>query len=519
MVTKYKTVITAAGAEKFAAALTPGGKKVTITQMAVGDGNGILPEPNVKQTSLVNEVWRHTLNKVSQDNKHKNYAIAELVIPPEIGGFWLREMGLYDESGALIAVGNMAESYKPELEEGSGRAQTIRMVVILSDVASIDLTIDTSTVMATQDYIDNKLSDHELSRRHPDATLSDKGFTQLSSAVNSISEAFSATPKAVKTAYDAAVEANKNANGRVPSGAGLNSYAESISDAATDLRMRSGFYNASDAKNGMPGGSSWKYYFNAAHSNAVGYNGTIGIDFNGGLIGFATVNAGVFGGWNMIHHDGYNNCPVGVPLPWPSDVIPSGYAIMQGQSFDKNIYPLLAAAYPSGVIPDMRGQTIKGKPTGRAVISFEGDGIKSHTHTATASNTDLGTKSTTAFDYGTKTSSTFDYGTKSTNSTGAHTHVSGVRTPPDVAVYGLTSSSGGHYTPGNGNAATSANTNSAGNHAHSVAIGAHNHSIGIGSHAHSLVLGAHGHTITVTASGNAENTVKNIAFNYIVRLA
>jgi len=202
MATKYKTVVTTAGATKFAAALTTGGKKVNITTMAVGDGGGTLPEPNAGQTKLVNEVWRQTLNKISQDNKYKNYVVAELVIPPETGGFWLREMGLYDDTGTLVAVGNMAESYKPKLEEGSGRAQTLRMVIILSDVASIDLSIDSTTVMASQDYVDGKILDHEQSRRHPDATLTDKGFTQLSSAINSVAENQAATPRAVKMVND-----------------------------------------------------------------------------------------------------------------------------------------------------------------------------------------------------------------------------------------------------------------------------------------------------------------------------
>ncbi|OKT43509.1 phage tail protein, partial [Escherichia coli] len=117
--------------------------------------------------------------------------------------------------------------------------------------------------------------------------------------------------------------------------------------------------------------------------------------------------------------------PVGAPIPWPSDTVPSGYALMQGQTFDKSAYPKLAAAYPSGVIPDMRGWTIKGKPTsGRAVLSQEQDGIKSHTHSASASSTDLGTKTT----------SSFDYGTKSTNNTGAHTH----------SLSGSTGSAGAH---------------------------------------------------------------------------
>lgn len=204
MTVKYKTVITKAGAEKLAAATVPNGKKVNFSAMAVGDGGGVLPTPDAGQTKLVNEVWRYTLNKISQDHKKLNYVIAELLIPPETGGFWMREMGLYDDTGTLIAVGNMAESYKPLLDEGSGRAQTVRMVIMVSDIESVELTIDTSTVMATQDYVDDKLEEHEQSRRHPDATLTAKGFTQLSSATDSSSEVMAATPKAVKAAYDLA---------------------------------------------------------------------------------------------------------------------------------------------------------------------------------------------------------------------------------------------------------------------------------------------------------------------------
>ncbi|HAO1270289.1 phage tail protein [Escherichia coli] len=208
MSTKFKTVITTAGAAKLAAATAPGGRKVNITTMAVGDGGGKLPVPDAGQTGLIHEVWRHALNKISQDKRNSNYIIAELVIPPEVGGFWMRELGLYDDAGTLIAVANMAESYKPALAEGSGRSHTCRMVIIVSSVASVDLTIDTTTVMATQDYVDDKIAEHEQSRRHPDASLTAKGFTQLSSATNSTSETLAATPKAVKTVMD---ETNKKA--------------------------------------------------------------------------------------------------------------------------------------------------------------------------------------------------------------------------------------------------------------------------------------------------------------------
>ncbi|MCJ8536205.1 phage tail protein [Enterobacter cloacae] len=635
MTVKYKTVITKAGAIKLAAATLPNGKKVNLTAMAVGDGGGTLPVPDPNQTKLVKEVWRHALNKISQDKKNKNYVVAELLIPPETGGFWMRELGLYDDTGTLIAVGNMAESYKPALAEGSGRAQTVRMVIMVSDIESVELTIDTSTVMATQDYVDDKLAEHEQSRRHPDATLTAKGFTQLSSATdstsesvaatpkavkaaydlakgkytaqdattaqkgivqlssatdstsesvaatpkavkaaydlakgkysaqdattaqkgivqlssatNSTSEVLASTPKAVKTAFDAAKSANDNAEGRVPKGAGLNTYAESFADVAVDLRTRSGFFNGSSVKNGMPGGHAWKQYINAAHSNTQGYNTVIGIDFDGNVIGFAAVTAGVFKGWKLIHHDGYNNYPVGAPIPWPSDTVPAGYAIMAGQAFDKTAYPLLAAAFPSGVIPDMRSWTIKGKPaSGRAVLSQELDGVKSHNHGASASSTDLGTKNTSAFDYGTKTTSAFDYGTKSSNSTGAHTHsISGTAASAgahnhSVPVWvGSGGAGAGRYVDRNefnnaqnnnpnGPPTTSAGAHthtisgtaaSAGAHAHTVAVGAHTHTVAVGSHTHSVVMGSHTHTITVAAAGNAENTVKNIAYNYIVRLA
>ncbi|HAW2667959.1 TPA: phage tail protein [Escherichia coli] len=248
MSTKFKTVITTAGAAKLAAATAPGGRKVNITTMAVGDGGGKLPVPDAGQTGLIHEVWRHALNKISQDKRNSNYIIAELVIPPEVGGFWMRELGLYDDAGTLIAVANMAESYKPALAEGSGRSQTCRMVIIVSSVASVELTIDTTTVMATQDYVDDKIAEHEQSRRHPDASLTAKGFTQLSSATNSTSETLAATPKAVKAAYDlangkyTAQDATTARKGLVQLSSAANSDSETL--AATPKAVKSAYDNA-----------------------------------------------------------------------------------------------------------------------------------------------------------------------------------------------------------------------------------------------------------------------------------
>ncbi|EFN7494624.1 phage tail protein [Escherichia coli] len=199
---RFKTVITTAGAAKLAAATTTSGQKVNLTHMAVGDGDGILTEPSASQTTLIHEVWRGALNKITQNSKAPNQVIAELVIPPEVGGFWMRELGLYDSTGTLIAVASMAESYKPLLSEGSGRAMTCRMIIIISDVNSVSLSVDSTTIMATQDYVDDKLAEHEQSRRHPDASLTQKGFTQLSSATDSDSESVAATPKAIKTLND-----------------------------------------------------------------------------------------------------------------------------------------------------------------------------------------------------------------------------------------------------------------------------------------------------------------------------
>ncbi|EFF8573121.1 phage tail protein [Escherichia coli] len=675
--------------------------------MAVGDGGGTLSTPDSKQTRLVHEVWRHTVNRVILDATHQNRIIAELVIPPETGGFWIREIGVFDEHGDLIAVGNTAESYKPTVAEGSGRAQTFRTILTVSSTATVALTVDNTMVMATVDYVNDKLKEHEQSRRHPDASLTAKGFVQLSSATNSDSETLAATPKAVKAAYDmangkyTAQDATTAQKGIVQLSSATNSTSETL--AATSNAVKAAYDNAEKrlqkAKNGEDisdkdtftknigacraysaelniGGDSeawttaqlifwlesqgafnhpywmckgsWAYasnkvitdtgcgniclagavvevigtrgamtirittpstssgegipnaqftYINHGDAYAPGwrrdYNsrnkptaseigalpsdgtavssvnlaskgrvtaltdnmqGATGLElyeaYNNGyptaygniihLKGMTAVGEGeLLIGWSGISgahapafirsrrdttdanwspwaqlytsaHPPEEFYPVGAPIPWPSDTVPSGYALMQGQTFDKSAYPKLAVAYPSGVIPDMRGWTIKGKPaSGRAVLSQEQDGIKSHTHSASASSTDLGTKTTSSFDYGTKTTSSFDYGTKTTNSAGAHSH--------NIPV--------GHTGAGNGvsagyNAALgTGTTSSAGGHAHNVYIGAHNHTIGIGAHAHSVIIGPHGHTITVNATGNAENTVKNIAFNYIVRLA
>lgn len=391
----YYSVITDKGAALEAAAIASGGK-VNLTKFVVGDGNGQFQVPNPASTKLVHEVYRGDISGKTVSPEQPNQTVAQLVLPADVGGFTIRELGLLTDAGELFAIGNCAAIEKPE--NGVNVTVNFRLAVSPTD--------DVTLIVATGDGLFLR----------QDANLGD-------------------------------VKDKAKARGNL------------------------------------------------------------------GLGELATFNI----------NDVY---PVGAPIPWPSDVTPAGYALMQGQTFNKNTYPKLAIAYPSGVIPDMRGWIVKGKPSsGRVVLSQEQDGIKSHNHTATASSADLGTKSSSGFDYGTKTS----------NSTGSHTH----------SINGTTASAGDHshaqrawrnggggngvyidrniYNT-NGNVDTSSYTLNAGAHTHTfsgnaASAGAHAHTTAIGAHSHTVAIGAHAHTIAIAAIGNIENTVKNIAFNYLVRLA
>ncbi|MGT7978235.1 phage tail-collar fiber domain-containing protein [Escherichia coli] len=213
MSTKFYTLLTDIGAAKLASAAALG-VPLKITHMAVGDGGGTLPTPDAKQTALVNEKRRAALNMLYIDPQNSSQIIAEQVIPENEGGWWIREVGLFDESGALIAVGNCPESYKPQLAEGSGRTQTVRMVLITSSTDNITLKIDPAVVLATRHYVDQQIEIHEQSRRHPSASLTEKGFVRLYSGVESNDETVAATPKAVKIAMDnASARLAKDRNG------------------------------------------------------------------------------------------------------------------------------------------------------------------------------------------------------------------------------------------------------------------------------------------------------------------
>ncbi|EPJ3809738.1 TPA: phage tail protein [Serratia marcescens] len=206
---KYKAIITTAGAAKIAAA-SAGGTQLKIVSMAVGDGNGTLPTPNPAQTKLVNEKYRAALNGLTIDKALKNHILAEMIIPANVGGFWLREMSLYDEAGTLIAVSNMAESYKPKLEEGSGRTQTLRMILIVSSTEAIQVIAGGDTVLATKDFVADAIAAHEKTRNHPDASTTAKGLVQLSSATTSTDETKASTPKALKAVNDASMKKAAN---------------------------------------------------------------------------------------------------------------------------------------------------------------------------------------------------------------------------------------------------------------------------------------------------------------------
>ncbi|ELK2101943.1 phage tail protein [Escherichia coli] len=262
MTVKYYAILTNQGAARLANA-TMLGSKLNLTQMAVGDANGVLPTPDPAQTKLINQKRIAPLNLLSVDPNNQSQIIAEQIIPENEGGFWIREIGLYDDEGVLIAVANCPETYKPQLQEGSGRTQTIRMILVVSNTEAITLKIDPSVVLATRKYVDDKISEHEQSRRHPDASLTAKGFTQLSSATNSTSETLAATPRAVKVAYDlangkyTAQDATTARKGLVQLSSATNSDSETLAATPKAVKtaydLANGKYTAQDATTALKG--------------------------------------------------------------------------------------------------------------------------------------------------------------------------------------------------------------------------------------------------------------------------
>lgn len=552
----YYSIITNRGKELEAEALASG-RLIVLTHFVVGDSNGKQVKPDPAQIRLINETYRGDIAELVVSPEQSTQLMAKIVLPTGIGGFTVREVGLMTDAGELYAVANCPSIDKPV----GGVSVNMQFRLAVSDTSNITLNVATGDGLFLR--IDQNLKEiksrgaeaQKTSRESIgvlDGTTQQRGLVQLNSAVNSTSETQAATPAAVKIAMDNAnarlakdrngadipnvalflqnlglTETIKLAAGAVPSTRKVNGHALNgdVSVTAQDI------FGDQCVEIG-PGQDLDNYqspglYFQPANANtssALHYPennaGSLMVLRSAGI----TQVYRVYSGSRSYSRSKYSTqpwttwtpddaFPVGAPIPWPSDTVPPAHALMQGQPFDKLAYPLLAIAYPSGVIPDMRGQTIKGKPTsGRAILSQEQDGIKSHNHSASAANTDLGTKATTSFDYGTKTSSSFDYGTKTTSNAGAHSHRTKI-------AYG-----GGGSTTVTANAGATSSwatdtIESAGAHTHTVGIGAHTHTVGIGAHIHNVVLGSHNHAITVNAAGNTENTVKNTAFNYLVRLA
>ncbi|EFA4803289.1 phage tail protein [Escherichia coli] len=440
MTVKYYAILTNQGAARLANA-TMLGSKLNLTQMAVGDANGVLPTPDPAQTKLINQKRIAPLNLLSVDPNNQSQIIAEQIIPENEGGFWIREIGLYDDEGVLIAVANCPETYKPQLQEGSGRTQTIRMILVVTNTEAITLKIDPAVVLATRKYVDDKISEHEQSRRHPDASLTAKGFTQLSSATNSTSETLAATPKAVKAAYDlangkyTAQDATTARKGLVQLSSATNSTSETLAatpkavKAAYDLA--NGKYTAQNATTTQKGLVQLSSATNstsetlaatpkavkAAYDLANGRQPAnailtalaglataadklpyfTGVD-RAALTALTSVGRAILskpstqGVLDYLGLGEGSALPVGVPVPWPSATPPTGWLKCNGAAFDKVKYPHLATAYPSGKLPDLRGEFIRGWDdgrgidAGRALLSIQTGMLEKHRHIVVAND-------------------------------------------------------------------------------------------------------------------------------------
>ncbi|HDJ9752091.1 TPA: phage tail protein [Escherichia coli] len=415
MSTKFYTLLTDIGAAKLASAAALG-VPLKITHMAVGDGGGALPTPDAKQTALVNEKRRAALNMLYIDPQNSSQIIAEQVIPENEGGWWIREVGLFDESGALIAVGNCPESYKPQLAEGSGRTQTVRMVLITSSTDNITLKIDPAVVLATRKYVDDKVLELKVyvddqMAKHLAAPDPHSQYAQKESPT------FTGTPKAptpaagnntTQVATTAFVQAALTAliNGAP---ATLDTLKEIAAAINNDPKFSTTINNAlalkaplsSPAFTGTPTAPTAAQSVNntqiattafvkSAIAAIVGsapaaldtlneLAAALGNDPN-----FATTITKTMSGKMEISKNGsdiadvaafLNNLglgtgsalPVGVPVPWPIETPPEGWLKCNGAAFYAEEYPQLAKVYPSLKLPDLRGEFIRGWDDGRGV--------------------------------------------------------------------------------------------------------------------------------------------------------
>ncbi|HAV8928524.1 TPA: phage tail protein [Escherichia coli] len=442
MSTKFYTLLTDIGAAKLASAAALG-VPLKITHMAVGDGGGVLPTPDAKQTALVNEKRRAALNMLYIDPQNSSQIIAEQVIPENEGGWWIREVGLFDESGALIAVGNCPESYKPQLAEGSGRTQTVRMVLITSSTDNITLKIDPAVVLATRKYVDDKAlelkvyADDQMAK-HLAAPDPHSQYAPKASPT------FTGTPKAptpaagnntTQLATTAFVQAALTAliNGAP---ATLDTLKEIAAAINNDPNFSTTINNAlalkaplsSPALTGTPTAPTAAQSVNntqiattafvkSAIAGMVGsapaaldtlneLAAALGNDPN-----FATTMLNALAGKQPLDNTLTNlsgkdvagllaylglgegsALPVGVPVPWPSATPPTGWLKCNGAAFSAEEYPELAKAYPTNKLPDLRGEFIRGWDDGRGIdagrvlLSIQAGMLEKHRHPVVAND-------------------------------------------------------------------------------------------------------------------------------------
>lgn len=356
MATKYYAVLTNVGAAKLANA-TALGAQVEITQMAVGDGNGVLPTPNPAQTALVHELRRKPLNSLSIDPNNANQIIAEQVIPEDEGGWWIREIGLFDKDGDMIAVANCAETYKPQLQEGSGRVQVVRMILIVSSTAAVTLKIDPSVVLATRKYVDDQI-------------------IQVKSYVD---QKMAAHVAAADPHKQYAPKESPALTGRptAPTAEGKDSSTQIANTAfvqAAIAALVGSSPEALDTLNELAAALGNDPNFATTVTNSLA--GKMDKSANGSDIENVSVflqNLGLGEGSAL---------PVGVPVPWPSATPPTGWLKCNGAPFSAEEYPELAKVYPTNKLPDLRGEFIRGwddgrgMDTGRAILSAQGDAIR-----------------------------------------------------------------------------------------------------------------------------------------------
>ena len=358
MTVKYYAILTNQGAARLANA-TMLGIKLNLTQMAVGDANGVLPTPDPAQTKLINQKRIAPLNLLSVDPNNQSQIIAEQIIPENEGGFWIREIGLYDDEGVLIAVANCPETYKPQLQEGSGRTQTIRMILVVTNTEAITLKIDPSVVLATRKYVDDKVLELKLyvddqMRNH---IAAQDPHTQYAQKHN---PTFTGEPKAPTPAAG-------NNTTRIATTAFVQAAITALINGAPDTLDT--LKEIAAAINNDP---KFSTTINNALSGKQPLDETLthlsGKDV-AGLLAYLGLGEG-------------SALPVGVPVPWPSATPPTGWLKCNGAAFSAEEYPELAKAYPTNKLPDLRGEFIRGwddgrgMDTGRAILSAQGDAIR-----------------------------------------------------------------------------------------------------------------------------------------------